>query len=198
MEHQEHKHPETIQHHSGGMGMRGITRPMAEKQMRQHHQEHHQNQDDDGKEHKMTPEMREQMLHMHHMQTLWVYWLISPARWRTMPWMGAFFGVLVIPLGLVHIFLVISQPVVVGAWCTFCLLAAALMLPMIPLEVDEVIAMVQFMKKKLKKGEEGFWKLFWKGGTIESEEKDEAPEMMKFPQKPMAVYKASIWGMSFP
>ncbi|MBW3598083.1 MAG: vitamin K epoxide reductase family protein, partial [Planctomycetes bacterium] len=69
----------------------------------------------------------------------------SPARWRTMPWMVAFFGVLVIPLGLTHIILVISQPVVVGHWCTMCLLAAAIMLPMIPLEVDEVIAMFQHL-----------------------------------------------------
>ncbi|MDX5482016.1 MAG: vitamin K epoxide reductase, partial [Hymenobacteraceae bacterium] len=125
-------------------------------------------------------------------------WMGSPARWRTMPWMVAVFGILVIPLGLVHIFLVISQPVVVGAWCTFCLLAAAIMLPMIPLEADEVIAMIQFVKKKMQQGEK-FWKLFWKGGTIEGGEKEEhAPELMKFPQEPGKVYAASIWGMSFP
>ena len=125
-------------------------------------------------------------------------WMGSPARWRTMPWMVAVFGILVIPLGLVHIFLVISQPIMVGAWCTFCLLAAAIMLPMIPLEVDEVIAMIQFMKKKMKQGE-GFWKLFWKGGTIEGGEKEEhAPELMKFPQEPAKVYLASVWGVSVP
>ncbi|ARS34390.1 vitamin K epoxide reductase family protein [Pontibacter actiniarum] len=125
-------------------------------------------------------------------------WMGSPARWRTMPWMVAVFGIVVIPLGLVHIFLVISQPVVVGAWCTFCLLAAAIMLPMIPLEVDEVIAMVQFMKKKMNKGE-GFWKLFWKGGTIEGGEKEEhATEVMRLPEQPGKVFAASIWGMSFP
>ncbi|MCC9136927.1 vitamin K epoxide reductase family protein [Pontibacter silvestris] len=124
-------------------------------------------------------------------------WMGAPTRWRTMPWMVAFFGIIVIPLGLVHIFLVISQPVVVGAWCTFCILAAAIMLPMIPLEVDEVIAMGQFMKKKVKQGE-SFWEVFWKGGSIESDAKDEAPELMKFPQKPAKVFFASIWGMSFP
>ncbi|GAB3542455.1 hypothetical protein GCM10027443_43330 [Pontibacter brevis] len=124
-------------------------------------------------------------------------WMGAPTRWRTMPWMVAVFGILVIPLGLVHIFLVISQPVIVGAWCTFCLLAAIIMLPMIPLEVDEVIAMGQFMKKKMNQGK-SFWKIFWKGGNVESDEKDEAPDMMKFPQKPGPVYRASIWGMSFP
>jgi hypothetical protein len=121
----------------------------------------------------------------------------APSRWRTMPWMVAIFGILVIPLGLVHIFLVISQPVVVGAWCTFCLLAAVIMLPMIPLEVDEVVAMGQFMKNKMQQGEK-FWKVFWEGGTIESDEKDDAPELMKLPQHPAGVYAASIWGVSFP
>ncbi|RDV14316.1 vitamin K epoxide reductase, partial [Pontibacter diazotrophicus] len=103
----------------------------------------------------------------------------------------------VIPLGLVHIFLVISQPVIVGAWCTLCILAAAIMIPMIPLEVDEVIAMGQFMKRKVNQGK-SFWKVFWKGGNIESDAKDEAPDMMEFPQKPGPVYSASIWGVSFP
>lgn len=122
----------------------------------------------------------------------------SPARWRTMPWMVTFFGILVIPLGLVHIFLVISQPLVVGAWCTFCLLAAAIMLPMIPLEVDEVIAMVQFMKQKVRKGEK-FWKVFWKGGAAEGGMMDErSPDLINFPEKKAAVFKASIWGISFP
>ncbi len=125
-------------------------------------------------------------------------WMGSPARWRTMPWMVAVFGILVIPLGLVHIFLVISQPVMVGAWCTFCLLAAAIMLPMIPLEADEVVAMGQFMKRRVQQGE-GFWKVFWKGGTVEGGEQEEhAPELLEFPQEPGKVYASSIWGMSFP
>ncbi|GAA4400664.1 hypothetical protein GCM10023187_14080 [Nibrella viscosa] len=122
----------------------------------------------------------------------------SPARWRTMPWMVTFFGILVIPLGLVHIFLVISQPLAVGYWCTFCLLAAAIMLPMIPLEVDEVIAMVQYMKKQVRKGE-SFWKVFWKGGGMEDGDMDQrTPDLMKFPQEQGHIFRASIWGMSFP
>ncbi len=125
-------------------------------------------------------------------------WMGSPSRWRTMPWMVTFFGILVIPLGLVHIFLVISQPVVVGAWCTFCLLAAAIMLPMIPLEIDEVIAMGQHMLQAKRKGE-SFWKVFWKGGEPMEENQDErSPQLMEFPEQPGKVFKASIWGMSFP
>jgi len=125
-------------------------------------------------------------------------WMGSPSRWRTMPWMVALFGILVIPLGLVHIFLVISQPVIVGAWCTLCLLAAAIMLPMIPLEVDEVIAMAQHMIQRKRRGD-SLWKVFWKGGEpIEQNQDERSPELMELPQHPRKVFKASIWGMSFP
>lgn len=124
----------------------------------------------------------------------------GPSRWRTMPWMVTFFGILVIPLGLVHIFLVISQPVVVGAWCTFCLVAAALMLPMIPLEVDEVVAMGQYLARARRRGE-SVWKIFWKGGAEQAEPAEhphEAPELLSLPQHRAEVLKASVWGMTAP
>lgn len=124
-------------------------------------------------------------------------WMGSPSRWRTMPWMVLFFGFLVIPLGLTHIFLVISQPVVVGHWCSMCLLAALIMLPMIPLEIDEVIAMLQFMKQSRKEGK-SLWKTFWLGGTIEGEDDKRSPEISEFTEKPWQIFRASIWGMSFP
>jgi len=122
----------------------------------------------------------------------------SPSRWRTMPWMVALFGILVIPLGLVHIFLVISQPVLVGAWCTFCLAAACIMLPMIPLEIDEVVAMCQHMVQAMRKGEK-FWPVFWKGGEPVEMNKDErSPELVELSTKPVQVFNASVWGMSAP
>lgn len=122
----------------------------------------------------------------------------SPSRWRTMPWMVTFFGILVIPLGLVHIVLVISQPVIVGHWCTFCLVAAGIMLPMIPLEFDEVIAMGQHVFKNVKKGA-SFWTVFWKGGDPEGSDSDErSPALVDLPAKPVAVMAASVWGMSVP
>lgn len=122
----------------------------------------------------------------------------SPSRWRTMPWMVALFGILVIPLGFVSIFLVISQPLAVGAWCTLCLVTAAIMLPMIPLEIDEVIAMGQHMVKAKRRGD-SVWKVFWKGGKPFEHNTDErSPELMELPRSPWKVYLASIWGMSFP
>ena len=38
-------------------------------------------------------------------------------RWRTMPWMVTFFGILVVPLGVVSVTLIILQPLAVGARC---------------------------------------------------------------------------------
>ncbi|QDG49431.1 vitamin K epoxide reductase family protein [Persicimonas caeni] len=124
-------------------------------------------------------------------------WMGAPSRWRTMPWMVTFFGILVIPLGLTHILLVISQPVIVGYWCTMCLLAAAIMLPMIPLEVDEVIAMGQHVKRRVDAGEP-FWRVFWKGGDASEAGQDErSPEFIEFHDRPLEVTKAAFWGMSW-
>jgi nucleoside-diphosphate-sugar epimerase len=67
------------------------------------------------------------------------------SRWRTMPWMVTFFGILVIPLGVISIYFVIIQPIVIGTWSTLALIAALAMLIMIPFALDEVIAMGQFL-----------------------------------------------------
>jgi hypothetical protein len=122
----------------------------------------------------------------------------SPARWRTMPWMVLLFGILVIPLGLTHVLLVISQPVVVGEWCTLCLLAAAIMLPMIPLEVDEVGAMFQHLVD-CRRRRESLWQVFWKGGSPEGCEEDRrSPAVDDLPARPRVVLASSLWGMSLP
>jgi hypothetical protein len=86
-------------------------------------------------------------------------------RWRTMPWMVAAFGVVVVPLGVVSIVLVILQPVVVGAWCSLCLFTAAAMLAMIPLALDEIVAMVQFVRRHRSHGHSA-WHVFWYGGEL--------------------------------
>ena len=86
-------------------------------------------------------------------------------RWRTMPWMVTFFGILVVPLGVISITLIILQPLAVGAWCTPCLIAAAAMLIMIAFTLDEVVAMVQFLVQACREGQP-FWRTFWLGGTL--------------------------------
>ncbi|MBF6558058.1 MAG: SPW repeat protein [Acidimicrobiales bacterium] len=87
------------------------------------------------------------------------------ARWRTMPWMVSFFGILVVPLGIASVSLIILQPVSVGAWCTPCLLAALAMLIMIALTLDEVVAMGLFLAQVRREGQ-SLWRAFWMGGTV--------------------------------
>jgi nucleoside-diphosphate-sugar epimerase/uncharacterized membrane protein len=112
-------------------------------------------------------------------------------RWRTMPWMVTFFGILVVPLGVVSITLIILQPLAVGDWCTPCLIAAVAMLVMIPLTLDEVVAMCQFLVQARREGQP-FWRVFWLGGTLR-----EAPAAT--PVRPDVVSaKAMVWGMALP
>lgn len=90
------------------------------------------------------------------------------ARWRTMPWMVVLFGLLVVPLGLVSVVLIILQPLVVGAWCSWCLATAGCMIVMVALAVDEVGAVLQL----LCRAKSSFWKVFWHGdnhknGTVD-------------------------------
>lgn len=123
----------------------------------------------------------------------------GPSRWRTMPWMVTIFGILVIPLGLAHIALVMSQPVVVHEWCTMCIVAAAIMLPMIPLEVDEVVAMGQHVRDSARRGDRdgSTWKVFWMGGSGEdSQPSERMPPVHRFADDPWSALKASVWGFT--
>jgi uncharacterized membrane protein len=98
----------------------------------------------------------------------------TATRWRTMPWMVTFFFILVVPLGGVSIFFIIIQPILIGTYCTLCLIAAAAMLLMIPLTLDEIVAMGQYMLRSVNAGRP-FWRTFFQGGPEPSghaEEKD--------------------------
>jgi nucleoside-diphosphate-sugar epimerase len=87
----------------------------------------------------------------------------TATRWRTMPWMVTFFFILVVPLGGISIFFIIIQPVIIGTYCTLCLIAALAMLIMIPLTLDEVVAMGQYMLRSVGAGRP-FWRTFFRGG----------------------------------
>src|SRR5262249_24823284 len=87
----------------------------------------------------------------------------TASRWRTMPWMVTFFFILVVPLGGVSIFFIIIQPIMIGTYCTLCLIAAVAMLIMIPLTLDEVVAMGQYMLRSVHAGRP-FWRIFFQGG----------------------------------
>lgn len=115
-------------------------------------------------------------------------------RWRTMPWMVTFFGILVVPLGIASITLIILQPLVVGEWCTPCLIAGVAMLVMIALTLDEVVAMGVFLARAKREGQ-NLWRVFWLGGTLNA---DSEPAQ-RTPTRPDVVRPAAmVWGVTLP
>ncbi|HKP33148.1 MAG TPA: vitamin K epoxide reductase family protein [Sphingomicrobium sp.] len=114
-------------------------------------------------------------------------------RWRTMPWMVTFFGILVIPLGVVSIYFIIIQPLLLGTWCTLCLAAALAMLIMIPFAIDEVVAMGQYLYWSWCKGRP-LVRTFFKGGPVESGEEDRSDALAS----PAAFWADTTRGLTLP
>lgn len=116
-------------------------------------------------------------------------------RWHTMPWLVVAFGFLVVPLGFVSILLVMCQPILVGAWCFLCLIIACCMLIMLALEVDEVIAVCQYLHQSKKEGKP-FWRTFFKGSEYTEDVPDERTPRVNagFGQ----FFKAMVWGATLP
>ncbi|MCP5470108.1 MAG: vitamin K epoxide reductase family protein [Chlamydiales bacterium] len=116
-------------------------------------------------------------------------------RWHTMPWLVVAFGFLVVPLGFVSIVLVMSQPILVGAWCFLCLIIACCMLIMLALEVDEVLAVCQYLHQSVKEGKP-FWRTFFKGSEYTKDEVD-----ARTPPVNTGVVNflcAMVWGATLP
>ncbi len=101
-----------------------------------------------------------------YMAELVMIWMGGKTRWRTMPWMVLALAILVLPLGVVSVYFVIIQPIVIGTWCTLCLVAALAMVVMIPYSLNEFVAMGQFMVDAHRKGKP-FWRTFWTGDAME-------------------------------
>jgi hypothetical protein len=114
-------------------------------------------------------------------------------RWRTSPWMVLIFGILVIPTGLISILLIISQPLVVGAWCFICLLTALCSLFPVALALDEVVAVYQYLKYSKEKT---FWRRFFEGGncahaTLDKRSPSPAGSILR-------LFQSSWWGVTAP
>jgi hypothetical protein len=76
----------------------------------------------------------------------------TKARWRTMPWLVVAFGLMIAPLGVISIFFIIIQPIVIGTWSVIALAGAAAILIQIPYSLDEIIATMQFMRRRVAAG----------------------------------------------
>lgn len=112
------------------------------------------------------------------------------ARWRTMPWLVVLFGVMIVPLGAVSIFFIIIQPIVIGTWCSLCLVAAAAMLLQIPYSVDELVASGQFLLDRRRRGKSVLL-AFLRGDTMEGGKRSPPDD---FERPAMAVIKDMLGG----
>ena len=88
--------------------------------------------------------------------------------------MVTLFGIVVVPLGVISIYFIIIQPIMIGTYCTICLMAAAAMLIMIPYSLDELVAMGQFLVLNTRRGRP-FWRSFFRGDALPGGSKDSHP-----------------------
>ena len=109
-------------------------------------------------------------------------WMAGKDRWRTMPWMVLGLAVLILPLGVVSIYFVIVQPIVIGTWCTLCLIAALAMAVMIPYSLNEFVAMGQFLMWSRKQGKP-FWRTFWTGDAMDGGSDDTSKGLAASPRE---------------
>jgi hypothetical protein len=92
----------------------------------------------------------------------------SRARWRTMPWLVILFGLMIVPLGIVSIYFVIIQPIVIGTWSTLALIGAGAVLIQIPYSLDELWAACDFMRRRVKAGA-NFVRVLFRGDADEGD-----------------------------
>lgn len=119
----------------------------------------------------------------------------SSRRWRTMPWLVVLFGILIVPLGAVSITFIIIQPIVIGTWCTLCLVAALAMLVQIPYSLDELVATGQFLLRRKRQGR-NLLRVFFRGDTDEANAADDADgePAEEFARSPGAVVRDVVGG----
>jgi nucleoside-diphosphate-sugar epimerase/uncharacterized membrane protein len=114
----------------------------------------------------------------------------SARRWRTMPWLVLVFGIMIVPLGVVSISFIIIQPILLGTWCTLCLITAAAMLIQVPYSVDELIATCQFLRRRKHAGRP-ILRVFLTGDT------DDGPDVRRdesFERAPRALMAEMMGG----
>jgi hypothetical protein len=117
----------------------------------------------------------------------------STRRWRTMPWLVVLFGIMIVPLGVVSITFIIIQPIVIGTWCTLCLIGAAAMLVQIPYSLDELVATGQFLRRRKRAGA-NLLRVFLAGDIDEGEDARARAAEDGFERPPAAVVKDMLGG----
>jgi Vitamin K epoxide reductase family len=81
-------------------------------------------------------------------------------RWRTLPWTCLALGAVLSAGAVVSIALIVIQPTVADAWCTLCLLSAALSLALFALGIGEAVAAWRYVRRQYDAGValgDAFW-----------------------------------------
>jgi hypothetical protein len=121
----------------------------------------------------------------------------SRTRWRTMPWLVLLFGLMIAPLGIISIFFIVIQPIVIGTWSTLALIAAAAVLIQIPYSLDELLATLQFMRRRVRAGH-NWLRVLLAGGTDEVTDDDRGGIQDEFDRSPRVILKEAFGGVTLP
>ena len=116
----------------------------------------------------------------------------TATRWRTMPWLVIAFGLMIAPLGITSITLINIQPVVLGTWSIVALAGAAAILVQIPYSLDELIATLQFLRRRARAGQNWVRILFV--GDTDTKPTNEPALADEFDRSPGAVVKDMFGG----
>jgi nucleoside-diphosphate-sugar epimerase len=115
------------------------------------------------------------------------------ARWRTMPWLVFLFGMMIAPLSITSISFIIIQPVIIGTWSTLALIGAAAMLIQIPYSLDELLATLQFLRRRAKAGQ-NWLRVFFVGDTDTDARGRVAPAEDEFERSPREIVRDMVGG----
>ncbi len=86
----------------------------------------------------------------------------------------------------------------IGTWCTLCLIAALAMAVMIPYSLNEFVAMGQFLIWARRQGKP-FWRTFWTGDAMEGGSADTSKGLVGTPREQIAqatrgvTYPWTLW-----
>lgn len=117
----------------------------------------------------------------------------STRRWRTMPWLVLLFGLMIAPLGIASLYFIVIQPIVIGTWSIVALLGAAAVLVQIPYSLDELIATVQFLRRRAAAGR-SWLRVLFVGDTDDGPAAADGARVDEFDHPPGAVLKDMLQG----
>jgi nucleoside-diphosphate-sugar epimerase len=121
----------------------------------------------------------------------------SRMRWRTMPWLVLLFGLMIAPLGITSILFIVIQPVVIGTWSAIALIGATAVLLQIPYSLDELLATIQFLRRRKAAGQ-NWLRVLFVGDTDDEQPAKGAkrPDTLadEFDQPPSQVLKSMLGG----